>query len=102
MEPLWSPVVAIGGDQRQIESAPKNGSNKRKPAVGYDPLPRKRHGKEEVDRSHASGAVDSFPTAEGVTPDLSELAVTGGDNLGDHLGPSVQKGKGLQNYYISH
>jgi hypothetical protein len=39
MEPLWSPVVATGGNQRQIGSAPKPRKQAKSVAIGCDQLP---------------------------------------------------------------
>jgi hypothetical protein len=49
MEPLWSPVVATGGNQSQVGSAPKPRKQAETVAVRCDALPREVHGKEGVD-----------------------------------------------------
>jgi hypothetical protein len=48
MEPLWSPVVATGGNQSQIRPAPKRRKQAKTVAVGCDQLPREVHGKQGV------------------------------------------------------
>src|SRR5213082_3288995 len=48
MEPLWSPVVATGGNQRQIGCARKRRKQAETVAVGCDRLRAKFHGKEGV------------------------------------------------------
>ena len=48
MEPLWSPVVATGGNQWQIESPRKRQKQAKTVAMGCDQLPRVAHGKEHV------------------------------------------------------
>jgi len=54
MEPLWSPVVATGGNQRQIEAPQKRRKQAKTIAVGCDLLPATFHGKEGVDGSSPS------------------------------------------------
>src|SRR5207249_10434418 len=51
VEPLWSPVVATGGNQRQIGRARKRRKQAQTVAVGCDRLPATFHGKEGVDGS---------------------------------------------------
>src|SRR5829696_2411183 len=51
MEPLWSPVVASGGNQPQIGGARKPQKQAKTVAVGCDRLPESFHGKEGVDGS---------------------------------------------------
>jgi hypothetical protein len=51
MEPLWSPVVATGGNQWQIGSALKPLEQAKTVAVGCDRLREKFHGKEGVSGS---------------------------------------------------
>ena len=46
MSSLWSPVVANGGNRRQIEESRKPQKQAKTVAVGCDPLPDKFHGKE--------------------------------------------------------
>ena len=41
MEPLWSPVVATGGNQRQIDFAPDPGKQAKTVATGCHRLPEK-------------------------------------------------------------
>ncbi len=52
MEPLWSPVVATGGNRPQIATPPKWRDQAKTVAVGCDRLP--RDGKEGVDGSSPS------------------------------------------------
>jgi hypothetical protein len=54
MEPLWSPVIATGGNQWQTGLAPKARKQAESVAVGCDRLPEKFHGKEGVDGSSPS------------------------------------------------
>src|SRR5213593_4168086 len=54
MEPLWSPVVATGGNRRQIGLLPKRLKQARTVAAGCDQLPFGFHGKEGVDGSSPS------------------------------------------------
>jgi len=54
MEPLWSPVVATGGNRSQIASALESRNQAETVAVGCDLLPRAAHGKEGVDGSSPS------------------------------------------------
>ena len=54
MEPLWSPVVANGGNRRQIEESRKPQKQAKTVAVGCDRLPETFHGKEGVDGSSPS------------------------------------------------
>ena len=62
MEPLWSPVVAIGGNWSQMRSL-RNCANKPKTvAVGRDRLRRETHGKERV--SHRLPPVAEVPLSE--------------------------------------
>ena len=58
MEPLWSPVVATRGKQRQIDRAPKPQKQAKAVAIGCDRLPREVHGKEGVDGSSPSEGLD--------------------------------------------
>src|SRR5919198_2318428 len=48
MEPLWSPVVATGGNQSQIGLARKPRKQAKTAAVGCHRLPEGAHGKEHV------------------------------------------------------
>src|SRR5437867_4503506 len=54
VEPLWSPVVATGRNQWQIELAPKPQEQAKTVAAGCDQLPFGFHGKEGVDGSSPS------------------------------------------------
>jgi hypothetical protein len=51
MEPLWSPVVATGGNQRQIGFALEPRNQAKSLAMGCDRLPIGAHGKEGVSGS---------------------------------------------------
>src|SRR4051794_31260240 len=46
MEPLWSPMVPIGGKPWQMPQARTGQKQAKTVAVGYDQLPRRAHGKE--------------------------------------------------------
>ena len=48
MEPLWSPVVATGGNQSQIWDAREPQEQAKTVAAGCDQLPIAAHGKERV------------------------------------------------------
>jgi hypothetical protein len=54
MEPLWSPVVATGGNQRQIDEPRKRQNEAKFVATGCHRLPATFHGKEGVDGSSPS------------------------------------------------
>src|SRR6266487_4306609 len=54
MEPLWSPVVATRGNQRQIDRPPIPQKQAEAVATGCHRLPEKFHGKEGVDGSSPS------------------------------------------------
>jgi hypothetical protein len=54
MEPLWSPVVAIGGNHSQIPRARKRQKQAKSVAAGCHRLPETFHGKEGVDGSSPS------------------------------------------------
>src|SRR5207302_7598291 len=54
MEPLWSPVVANGGNQWQISQPSKPPKQSKTVAVGCDQLRGGAHGKEGVDGSSPS------------------------------------------------
>ena len=54
MEPLWSPVVATGGNRSQMARRPKTGNQAKTVAVGCDRLPAGPDGKEGVDGSSPS------------------------------------------------
>jgi hypothetical protein len=51
MEPLWSPVVATGGNQRQIDEPRKRQNEAKFVATGCHRLPATFHGKEGVSGS---------------------------------------------------
>jgi hypothetical protein len=50
MEPLWSPVVATGGNRSQIATPHRRQKHAKTVAVGCDQLPRRAHGKQGVCR----------------------------------------------------
>jgi hypothetical protein len=54
VEPLWSPVVATGGNQWRIANGAKPLKQAKTVAVGCDQLPEAAHGKEGVDGSSPS------------------------------------------------
>jgi hypothetical protein len=54
MEPLWSPVVATGGNQGQIGWPSKPQKQAKSVAAGCHRLPATFHGKEGVDGSSPS------------------------------------------------
>src|SRR5215217_2781323 len=54
MEPLWSPVVATGGNRAQIAPAEERLKQAETVAVGCNRLPEGAHGKEGVDGSSPS------------------------------------------------
>ena len=54
MEPLWSPGVATGGNQRQIDATRKPRKQVESVATGCHQLPETFHGKEGVDGSSPS------------------------------------------------
>ena len=59
MEPLWSPVVATGGNRSQIRLAQKPPKQAKTLAVGCDQLPIEVHGKEGVDGSSPSDGLQN-------------------------------------------
>ena len=65
MEPLWSPVVANGGNRRQIEASRKPQKQAKTVATGCHPLPENFHGKEGVDGSSPSEGSAKRPHASG-------------------------------------
>ena len=64
MEPLWSPVVANGGNRRQIEESRKPQKQAKTVAVGCDPLPETFHGKEGVSGSSPEEGSYESPAKE--------------------------------------
>src|SRR6266851_4575859 len=60
MEPLWSPVVATRGNQRQIDRPPIPQKQAESVAAGCHRLPEKFHGKEGVDGSSPSEGFAKF------------------------------------------
>jgi hypothetical protein len=61
MEPLWSPVVANGGNRRQIEESRKPQKQAKTIATGCHQLRAKFHGKEGVDGSSPSEGFSFLP-----------------------------------------
>jgi hypothetical protein len=70
MEPLWSPVVATGGNQWQIRSAPNRRKQAKTVAVGCHRLREKFHGKQGVCRGLPPVAGDPLPAKEEVDPEV--------------------------------
>src|SRR5262249_36840753 len=64
MEPLWSPVVATGGNRSQIGHAQKPQKQAKTVAVGCDRLPQSFDGKEGVDGSSPSEGSAKGPHVE--------------------------------------
>src|SRR5207244_11752476 len=65
MEPLWSPVVATGGNEWQIGSALRRRKDAKTVAVGCDQLPETFHGKQGVCRGLPPVAGGPLPAKEG-------------------------------------
>ena len=65
MEPLWSPVVAPGGNRSQIQWPREPQKKVKTVAVGCDRLPRGAHGKEGVAAQavRRSGGLSAFRTS---------------------------------------
>src|SRR5512132_2353629 len=61
MEPLWNPVVATGGNQRQIDEPRKRQNEAKFVATGCHRLPATFHGKEGVDGSSPSEGFAKAP-----------------------------------------
>src|SRR6266545_1714094 len=55
MEPLWSPVVATGGNRSQIARPRKRLNQAKTVAAGRDQLPFEAHGKEGVELGSSRG-----------------------------------------------
>jgi hypothetical protein len=66
MEPLWSPVVATGGNRSQIASASESRNQAKNVAAGCDRLPFRAHGKQGLCRGLPAVAVGPLPVKEGV------------------------------------
>jgi hypothetical protein len=66
MEPLWSPVVATAGNQRQIAERRKPPNEAKSVATGCHRLPEKFHGKQGVCRGLPPVAGGPLPAKEGV------------------------------------
>jgi hypothetical protein len=60
MEPLWSPVVATGGNHWQNAQGRKPQKQAKTVATGCHRLPEKFHGKEGVDGSSPSEGLRKF------------------------------------------
>src|SRR5215210_6921161 len=73
MEPLWSPVVATGGNWRQTGRGRNRQKQAKTVAVGCDRLRAKFHGKEGVDGSSPSECFEITPAIAGL---LSSRAAT--------------------------
>jgi hypothetical protein len=67
MEPLWSPVVATGGNRSQIGHVDKPPKQAKTVAVRCDRLPEGAHGKQGVCRGLPPIAGDPLPAKEGVS-----------------------------------
>jgi hypothetical protein len=65
MEPLWSPVVATGGNRSQIPRRRKAQNEAKNLAVGCDESPLQAHGKQGVCRG-ATGCGRSLPVKKEV------------------------------------
>src|SRR6266550_248242 len=66
MEPLWSPVVATGGNQWQMARPRRPLEQAKTVAVGCDRLPESFHGKQGVCRGLPPVAGGPLPAKEGV------------------------------------
>src|SRR5437016_12139751 len=66
MEPLWSPVVATGGNRRQIGEPRKPQKQGKSVATGCDRLPATFHGKQGVCRRLPPVAGGPLPAKERV------------------------------------
>src|SRR5437667_12175976 len=89
MEPLWSPVVATGGNQRQIGRARKGRKQSKTVAIRCDRLPREVHGKEGVDGSSPSEGSTKAPHNGGFVSD--QLAARTWVGYGALMEPSDRK-----------
>jgi hypothetical protein len=67
MEPLWSPAVANGGNQRQIGEALNPRKQAKSVAIGCHRLPENIHGKEGVDGSSPEEGSDESPAHVGLS-----------------------------------
>src|SRR5438128_8343765 len=65
MEPLWSPVVATGGNQWQIRSARNPPKQAKSVAAGCHRLPETFHGKQGICRGLPPVAGGPLPAKEG-------------------------------------
>ena len=63
MEPLWSPVVATGGNRSQIEQAQEPPKQAKTVAVGCDQLRFRAHGKEAVPGSSPGEGLNTCKSA---------------------------------------
>ncbi len=66
MEPLWSPVVAIGGNRWQIDRLSKPPKQAKSVATGCHQLPETFHGKQGVCRGLPPVAGGPLPVREEV------------------------------------
>src|SRR5207247_5192662 len=85
MEPLWSSVVATGGNQWQIGRAPKPRKQAKSVAMRCHRLPEKFHGKQGVCRGLPPVAGGPLPEKEGVDPPPIERWIQAGANSGHSL-----------------
>src|SRR5438309_10666885 len=93
MEPLWSPVVANRGNQRQIGCARKRRKQAKTVALGCDRLPIEVHGKQGVCRGLPPVAGGPLPEKEGVDRQIGPCGWSSG-------GPMVQAAS-LQHDYAT-
>src|SRR2546423_1330192 len=98
MEPLWRPVVANGGNRRQIEESRKPQKQAKTVAVGCDPLPETFHGKEGVDGSSPSeGSAKTQQIELSRSDRLAGSAACShlsGDGRGPKRAPRLPRGRG--------
>src|SRR5204862_6480369 len=85
MEPLWSPVVATGGNQAQTAWRRKRPKQAKTVAVGCDQLLATFHGEQGVCRGLPPVAGGPFPEKEGVDPRPVERWIQAGANSGHSL-----------------
>src|SRR5439155_17296861 len=73
MEPLWSPVVATGGNRSQVSRPRKRLNQAKTVAADCDQLPFEAHGKQGVGRGLTAVAGGRLPAKEGVDAYLARL-----------------------------
>jgi len=76
MEPLWSPVVATGGNHWQNAQGRKPQKQAKTVATGCHRLPEKFHGKQGVCRGLPPVAGGPLPAKEGVDPEVGLSSLT--------------------------